>query len=205
MQFLPESWVWEALAAGARRGHYLRGVLIPDVAVASLDGIDLLQACLDSSTVHCNHLQTWSQVAQVWKTALTGHAVGIDPSIAPVGMMYNKVGSKMMTARELAGLSLTEGSVAIGILPTNLLSSPGIFLAEYSASLPLRIVYLPFSRTGGDLEISGIKFQESAREVVVFLEKFLAVKIQRLKIEFLEISGNPWLTRISSISTQQVL
>jgi len=120
-------------------------------------------------------------------------------------MMYNKVGSKMMTARELAGLSLTEGSVAIGILPTNLLSSPGIFLAEYSASLPLRIVYLPFSRTGGDLEISGIKFQESAREVVVFLEKFLAVKIQRLKIEFLEISGNPWLTRISSISTQQVL
>jgi hypothetical protein len=214
-QFLPDSWFWEALASGARRGHYMKHVMIPDVAVSQLDGIDLLESSKESGIVQVTHFHSWAEIADIWQFSLSAYPSRIDPSVTPVCIMHGRkdeAKGRTVSSHELQRLSLADESaaVAVAIIPTDLLSVKGLLIAEQSYMQPTRTEYLPFDRSLEIARLDGIlEIKDAAAKSIVldsiariseFLETCYSIKLTFLKAEFLQVGENAWLKRVSSVS-----
>ena len=218
-QDLPESWIWQIIAAAARRGHYIKGILLPDVAVVQFDGIDLLQSCLDSSRVHATHLQTWADIACVLYESLSGYAVsiGMDPSFLTLCILFGKdddIG-RHASFRDLCLLDAFDPSaiVAKAIIPSNYITSKGILLAELTDSETVRTEFLPYDRSEAATSFDGVIAitQKDVNDAVIahsksighLIESCFSVKVDFLKLEFLSISNRVWLNGVTQISFYQ--
>lgn len=205
------------IAAAARRGHYLKDVLIPDVAVTQWDGVDLLQSCSESGIIHSSHLSTWAKFADHLLDSLSGYSasINVEPEVLTLCVMYSRDGrdGKNLNFRQIQSIELFDPSaiVAKAIIPNSYITSSGILLAELSDHVHTE--YLPYDRSSVPESLDGIipLANPKVKDTVIahslslkhLIESCFTVKVEYIKLEFLDIKNQVWLRGVTQISIYQ--